>query len=139
MPTPIVGLGTTFEYASVLSPTIFVTLTGVTGVTFSGDKVSTEKTTNMLTTGGVDTYIAGTIEPGSVDVKCWYEPGDATQVALEAARVAAIAVPFKVIYPLSLGSASFSGIIESMTKAFPLDKNATLDVKIKISGPVTIV
>ena len=46
MPAPFVGLGTTFEFASVLSPATFTTLTGVTSVAFSGDKVSTEKTTN---------------------------------------------------------------------------------------------
>jgi hypothetical protein len=138
MSAPIVGLGTTAEFASVLSPATFTTLTGVQSVAFSGDKVSTEKTTNMLTANGVDTYISGTQEPGTCDIKCQYEPGDASQVALEAIRLAGQAVPFKIVYPLSLGSAAFSGIVESMTKNFPLDKVCTLDVKVKISGPVTI-
>jgi hypothetical protein len=139
MSNPIVGLGTTVSYATVLSPTTFTVLVGVNSIAFSGDKVSTEKTTNMLTTSGVDTYIAGTQEPGTLDVKCWYEPGDTTQVGLEAIRLVGAAVPFKVTYPLSLGSKSFSGIVESATVSLPLDKPATIDYKIKLSGPWTIV
>jgi len=37
---------------------------------------------------------------------------------------------------LSLGTASFFGIVESVTRAFPLSKVATFDVKIKVSGPI---
>jgi len=138
MSNPIVGLGTTFEFASVGSPTVFTTLVGVNDVKFSGDKVSTVKTTNMLTASGVDTYISGTQDPGTCDVKCFYEPGDASQVALEAIRLAGVAVNFKALYPLSLGSKSFSGIVESATIALPLDKDASIDYKIKLSGPWTI-
>jgi hypothetical protein len=93
----------------------------------------------MLTASGVDTYISGTQEPGTVDVKCFYMPGDTSQAALAGIRTAGLAVPFEVLYPLSLGSRTFSGIVESLTVAYPLDKPATLDVKIKITGPVTYV
>jgi hypothetical protein len=133
---PFIGLGTVVEFASVLSPAVFMSLAGVDAVAFSGDKVSTSKTTTMATTSGVDTYISGTQEPGTLDVKCQYLPGDASQTALEAIRLAGAAVNFEVIYPLSLGNKAFSGIVESMTVVLPLDKPATLDVKIKISGPV---
>ena len=85
----------------------------------------------------MDTYIAGTQEPGSVDVKAYFEPGDASLIALEAARLAGLAIPFTVVYPLSLGTATFSGIIESITRSIPLDKTATLDIKIKVTGPIT--
>jgi hypothetical protein len=139
MAGPIVGLGTVVEFATVLSPAIFTSITDVEDVKFSGDKTSISKTTNMLSTNGVDTKLSGTQDPGTCDVKCFYVPGDASQIALEAIRLSGAAVNFKVLYPLSLGSASFSGIVESMTKAFPLDKPATLDVKIAISGPITIV
>ena len=66
MSNPIVGLGTSFEFATVLSPTTFTVLAGVNSI-------------------------------------------------------------------------AFSGIVESLTVAYPLDKPATLDVKIKITGPVTYV
>ena len=135
--TPFVGLGTTVQFATVISPAVFTSLLGVTAVAFSGDKTSTSKTTNMLTTSGVDTYISGTTEPGTLDVKCILSPGDSSLTALEAIRNAGAPVNFEVIYPLSLGSVTFSGIVESVTRAIPLDKEATVDIKIKITGVVT--
>ena len=137
MSNPVVGIGDSFEFATVASPTTFTTLAGVQSISFSGDKVATEKTTTMATANGVDTFISSTQDPGSVDVKCLYEPGDTTQIALEAIRLAGQAVQMKALYGSS-NSTTFSGIVESLTRAFPLDKPATLDVKIKITGPWTI-
>jgi Lambda phage tail tube protein, TTP len=136
--TPYVGIGDSFEFATAASPTTYTTLNGVTNVAISGDKVSTEKTTTMATTNGVDTFIAGTQDPGTCDVKGLFYPGDTTMIALEAIRLSGVAVPIKVLYGSS-NSCSFSGIVESLTPAFPLDKPATLDVKVKISGPKTYV
>ena len=135
---PIVGLQDSIEFASVASPTIFTILNGVTSVTISGDKVASEKTTQMGSAGGVDTYISSTQEPGTCDVKAFFAPGDTTQVALEAIRAAGSIVAFKVLYGSS-NSCAFSGIVESLTPAWPLEKPATLDVKIKITGPKTYV
>jgi hypothetical protein len=137
--TPIVGLGTTVEFSTVGSPTTYTVLNGVNDVKFSGDKVTTDKTTSMLSPGGVDTRIAATQDPGTCDIKCYYLPGDDTQVDLEAIRAAGQAVNFKVLYPMSLGSKSFSGIVETATISLPLDKTATIDYKVQLSGPWTIV
>jgi len=54
-----------------------------------------------------------------------------------AIKNAGFAVNWQIIYPLALGVATFSGIVESVTRAFPLSKVATLDIKVKISGPVS--
>lgn len=134
--TPIVGLGATFEFASVASPTTYTTLTGVDDISFTGDKVQTEKTTDMATTDGVDTFISSTQDPGTCDVKGFFLPGDASQVALEAIRLAGKAVNMKATYGSS-NSCSFSGIVESFTPTFPLEKPAKFDLKIKISGAKT--
>jgi hypothetical protein len=138
MSGPYVGIGDAFEFATVASPSTYTTLDGVESISISGDKVETSKTTTMASTNGVDTFIAGTQDPGTVDVKGFFLPGDASQVALEAIRLAAQPVNFKVTYGSS-NSCTFLGIVESMTPAFPLDKPATLDVKIKITGPKTYV
>jgi hypothetical protein len=138
MSNPIVGIGAQFEFATVISPTVFTALAGVDSITFSGDKVQVEKTTTMATTNGVDTFIGSTQDPGSCDVKAFFLPGDTSQVALEAIRLATIAVQMKALYGTS-NSRTFSGIVESITPSFPLEKPARLDVKIKLSGPWTIV
>lgn len=136
MPNPIVGIGAQFEYATVASPTVFTALAGVTEVTFSGDKVATEKTTTMATTNGVDTFMGSTQDPGSVDVKAFFIPGDTTQVGLETIRAAGVAVNFKVTYGTS-NSCTFSGIVESITNTIPLEKPAIQSIKVKITGAKT--
>lgn len=134
--TPFVGLGSTFAFATVASPTVFTTLVGVNNVAFSGDKVSTDKTTHMLSTNGVDTYLAGTTEPGTCDVKAQFLRGDASHLGLLTIKNAGLAVNFQVTYPGG-GFDSFSGIVESYTPSIPLDKVASVDIKIKITGPIT--
>jgi hypothetical protein len=134
MSNPIVGIGDSFEFATVASPTTFTTLAGVTSIAISGDKVATEKTTTMATVSGVDTFIGSTQDPGTADVKGWFLPGDTTQVALEAIRLAGVGVPMKALYG-STNSCSFTGLIESFTPSWPLEKAATFDLKVKISGP----
>jgi hypothetical protein len=131
----IVGIGNAFEFASVASPSTYSTLAGVTSFNRSGDKVSMEKTTTMATANGVDTFKSSTQDPGSFDVKGDWYPGDTTQIALEAIRAAGTAVSMKGLYGTS-NSVSFTGIVESFTPSFPLEKIATFDLKIKISGPV---
>jgi hypothetical protein len=97
----------------------------------SGEKVENSKTTVMGQS--VDTFIASTTDPGSFDLKCFFFPGDTTQVALEAIKVAGAPVAMKALYGTS-NTTSFSGIVESLVRSFPLEKPATLDVKIKVTG-----
>lgn len=134
MPQPFVGYGLSVTFGSGSPPT---DLAGITGVTFSGDKVATEKTTNMATPNGTDTFIASTDDPGTCDIKCWLLPGDSSQEALKTAKEAKALVPFTVTLPNSLGTRTFEGIVESATPAFPLEKNCTIDFKVKLSGPWT--
>ena len=138
MAGPYVGIGDQFEFATVASPATYTVLAGVTSIAISGDKVAMEKTTTMATAEGVDTFISSTQDPGSVDVKGFFLPGDATQVAFEAIRLSGAAVNMKALYGSS-NSCSFSGIIESFTPTFDLVKPASFDAKIKITGPKTYV
>lgn len=133
--TPFVGLGTTFAFATVAAPTVFTTLAGANSVSFSGDKVATDKTTNFQSASGVETYIASTIEPGSVDVKAQFLRGDVTHLGILAVRDGKAPVNMLVSYPGG-GFDSFSGIVESYTPSIQLEKVATVDIKIKITGPI---
>jgi hypothetical protein len=136
MAGPYVGVGNALEFASVASPATYTTLVGVDSIAISSDKVTISKTTTMASPNGVDTKIASTQDPGMCDVKGFWMPGDATQTALEAIRLAGSVVNFKITYGSS-NSCSFAGIVESFTPAFPLEKPATFDLKIAITGPKT--
>jgi|SRR5882672_9329991 len=133
----ITGVGAAFQFASVASPTTFTTLTGVDDVNFSSDKVHTEKTTTMASATGTDTFISSTQDPGSCDVKAFFEPGDTSQTTFEAIRLAGVAVQMKATYGTS-NSRLFSGIIESATASHPLEKPSRIVYKIKLSGPWTL-
>jgi hypothetical protein len=131
---PIIGYTNQFEFATVASPTTFTALAGVNAISLSGDKVASEKTTVMSATStGVDSFVPSTQDPGSCDVKGLFYPGDTTQTALEAIRVAGSTVAMKVTYGTS-NSCTFYGFVESFTPAFPLEKPATFDLKIKITA-----
>ena len=135
--TPFVGLGTTVQFGPVGSLNTPTTeLAGVTSAAQSGDKVATDKTTNMQSVGGVDTYIASTQEPGSYDIKAQYLPADASHVALCAVRDGKL--PTTVLISFPGGSArQFQGIVESYTPSVTVDKVSMVDIKVKITGPVT--
>lgn len=135
--TVIVGLQDVLEFATVSSPATYTPLNGVTSVARTGDKVQIEKTTTMASTDGVDTFVSSTQDPGGLDAKGFFYPGDTTQVALEAIRLAGTAVNFKVTYNGGSNSFSCSGIVESFTPTWDLVKPATFDLKIKISGVIT--
>jgi hypothetical protein len=136
--TGVVGYTNVFKFGAIASPEVYTVLNGVNSISISGDKVSVEKTTTMSASStGVDTFIPGTQDPGSCDVKGYYIPGDTSQIgtapSIEAYRLAAQPIAFTVLYGSS-NSCTFQGIIESFTFAFPLDKPATYDIKIKITG-----
>jgi hypothetical protein len=136
MANPFVGLGTVVNFGTVANT--YTLLAGVETVSFSGDKVATNKTTTMLSTGGVDTFIPGTQNPGTLDIKAFLLPGDASQLAFDVIRANAspIAAYFQVQYAANAHSKTFQGVIESATPNFPMDKPATIDYKVQISGPV---
>lgn len=138
MSTPLIGYGLAFEFASVLSPTTFTTLEGVQSVTLGSAKVDQIDVTTVDTPNRTKVFLSGLEDPGDVTLTCNYLPGDTSQVALFAIKSAGIAVPMKVVYPNSLGSASFSGLVLSMDISFPLDKECKLTIKAKASGPITI-
>ena len=134
MSVPFVGLDSHVTFGAGSPP---YDLKGITGISFSGDKVAMEKTTDMQTPNGTDTFIASTDDPGTCDIKCWNLPADVSQIALKAAKVAKVEIPFIVSLPGSLGTRTFNGLVESATVGLPLEKNSTIDFKIKITGAYT--
>lgn len=133
--TAFIGLGTIVEFASVAVPTTFTQLNGCTEASFSGGKVATEKTTNLNSTSGYETYTAGPLEGGSMSAKCQHLPADATQIALFAIMNARLPVNFKVVYP-SGQTRQFSGIVEAFDPATSFEKVSMRDLKIKVTGPI---
>src|SRR4029077_12204597 len=122
MSNPLIGYGLAFDFASVLSPAVFTTLEGVQSVTLGSAKVDQIDVTTVDTPNRTKVFISGLEDPGDVTIAGNYLPGDTSQVALWAIKSAGVAVPMKIVYPASLGTASFTGIVLSLDVSFPLDK-----------------
>jgi len=140
---PVVGLGSTLSFASVAQPTTFTKLDGYHDGGFAGNKINSSKTTTSDSTSGVETYIGNTEEPGSFEAKCFFYPGNTSQVALEALKVSRAIVHWKYIMHdasgavITGGTAAFDGFVEQTERKFPIDKPSELEVKVKVSGPIT--
>lgn len=135
-----IGHGTSFELGGGpggSGPEVFTPIAGVLSVDFGSNKVDAHDKTDMLTTGTTRKYVGGLENPGDASVKMNYLPGDTTQASLYTAKDGA-EHNFKVVYPGSVATESFAGIITSIDKAVPDDKLPTLTCKIQISGPKTI-
>lgn len=129
-----IGHGTVFN---LISGSTTTPINGVDSVSFGSDKVDSLDTTNMSTSGISRTYQGGLEDPGDVSVKLQYLPGDTSQGTLFTAKDGTVH-NFSVVYPGSVATETFSGIITSIDKDVPNDKIATLTCKIKLSGTRTL-
>ena len=106
-----------------------------TSVDFGSNKVDTHDVTDMATTGLGRVKIAGLENSGDVSLKYNVKPGDTGQQALETAK--GLLYDFKLVYPGSVRTRSFTGIVTSIDESIPDDKAATKTAKIDISGLIT--
>ena len=127
--------GGSFEYNS--TGVTFAPMDGVTSIEYSGNKVDTVDTTSFSTTGITRTFEGGLEDSGEYTVKANYTPGNASQVAVIGKKDGK-AHDWKVVYAGALGSEAFSGIITSVERSYPDDKECVLTIKIKVSGAITI-
>ena len=102
-------------------------------------KVDTCYTTDTNATAGMKTFTVGLEDAGDCTVTANSLPEDASQEALATVKAGHAATTFAFTYPAAAGGGSktFQGIITSITESVPLDKEAKITVKIKISGAVT--
>jgi predicted secreted protein len=118
-------------------PSVPVTVTKITSIEFSGSKADAVETTNFGTSGTDREYMGGLTDQGDCTVKGNWVPGDTTQTSLHSYFDGDVH-DFQVVYPDSVATESFSGIVTAFDKTIPLDKEAEFTCKIKVSGARTI-
>lgn len=135
--TPFVGYGMQLSFLSLGSE---VTLKGLQSVQFGSNKVDSVETTDTNAVNGVKSYIPGLEDPGDCTVVCNSLPEDTTQQALAALKTAKTVATFGFVYPAAAGGGSktFQGFVTSADENLPLEKEAKITYKIKItSEPLT--
>lgn len=111
-------------------------LARITDVTYSGSKVDTVDTTDTsVGQAGYKTFIGGLQDAGEATVKGIWYPGDASQEYAKA-QIGAVST-FVHTLPNSLGTLSFTGIINNFDHSAPMEKTSEWTLKVKISASVT--
>lgn len=108
----------------------------------SGPEQKAEKddVTNQSSPNFYREWITTLLDGGDVSFAANYIPGDASQTALLTALQARGVEAFTITPPSPNAShvISFNGRVTDFSSKFPVAKAAMLDIKIAVTGPVTI-
>ena len=125
------------EQGNGASPEVFTQISEVRKVSFSGNKVSFADVTNISSPGNYAEKLPTIIEAGELAFDCNYIPSDTSQTSLFTTRDNRTKSNWKVILPGSLGHFSFQAYVASIDPSLDYSKEASLAVKLQITGPVT--
>src|SRR5208282_5686756 len=118
------------------SPYTFTELAEVKKIQFSGTKYDLADVTNMES-GNFREWLPTLADSGEISFEANLIPGDATQQSLIATLNSAILTPVQVVLPNALGTFAFNAYVQTIDRDFPIDKEATISGKLKITGQIT--
>jgi predicted secreted protein len=132
------GRGTKLSYNPVVNPsTGFTDVAELRTIQFTGSKYDLADVTNM-DSGNFREWLPTLADSGELSTSGNYIPSDLSQKDLTSFYNTARLVNWKVTLPNSLGVISFAGYVSSLERDLPVDKEAMVTIKIKITGPITI-
>lgn len=107
-------------------------LTSIGGIAKTADTLDT---TTLDSDGGYRTFTGGFKDGGEVSISGYFEPGDAGQIAMEAAFESGAATPFQIIFPPELGASwSFNGVVTAFSTGADLEELVSFEATVKVSG-----
>jgi len=106
-------------------------------INFTGSKYDLADVTNMES-GNFREWLPTLADAGELSFVCNYLPLDATQALFIQYYNNAVLLYWQVILPGGRGTISFTGYIVSVNTDVPLDKEATISVKVKITGSIVL-
>lgn len=130
------GRGTKLE-AQYGSPLAFTEIAEIKTINFTGSKYDLADVTNMQS-GNFREWLPTLADSGECAFTANYIPGDPTQTELIALFNAATLTTWNVVLPNGLGIISFKGYVVGLDRDIPVDKEASMSGKIKITGVVTL-
>lgn len=129
--------GTEMQYASLLAPTVFVSIGEVTSIQKAGQKRETDDATNMDSTSGYRETIPTLKVGGEYTVAYNFIPDDSGQAGLSTLFESGDRVNWKIVLPGTKGHFTFVAFVSDYGNFdFPMDKKAKTSVKITVTGPV---
>lgn len=153
MSKAVSGIGLKLQRGDGASPEVFTTVAEVLSIKGPSEKLDTHDVTNMDSpaaagyTGIYREFIATLLDGGDVTFDINYLPNDASQLGLSGDRKNKILRDFQIVLPndplssplASLGTLVFKAYVVEGGYDFPIDKQMTESIKLKITGPVNYV
>jgi predicted secreted protein len=127
--------GTVIQYEAPGS-VAFSLLAEIKEINFSGAKYDLADVTNYES-GNFREFLTTLADSGEVSFTGNYVPGDASQSALLGFFNNGTLVSWQVVLPQGLGTITFKAYVSSLEHNLPLDKEATITGKLKITGAVS--
>jgi hypothetical protein len=139
------GLGLVLSIGTNNSPIVYTQVGEVKSVAGPDLKAETADVTNVQSPGGVKEFLPTLVDPGELSFPVNYVPTDPGQEAVYNALVASpkVRLPFELALPVSsiqtpgfthAGYWTFTGLVVGFAIETPYDKEATVTIKIKLSG-----
>jgi predicted secreted protein len=127
--------GTVISYETPLTSSVITPLAEIKQIDFTGAKFDLADVTNYQS-GVFKEWLTTLADSGEVSFTGNYIPTDASQQALLGFFNAGLLVSWIVTLPNSLGTITFKAYVQSLEHNLPLDKEATITGKLKITGAV---
>ena len=111
---------------------------------FSGQKLDLADVTNFES-GQFREYLATLLDSGEVTFKGNFIPSDASQAAVLTLFNGATRAAWQIVLPidpntgLPFGHFTFQAFVSGFEWGLPIDKEATISGKLKVTGPITFV
>jgi predicted secreted protein len=115
--------------------TYFQALAEIKSISFTGAKYDLADTTNYES-GNFREWLTTLADSGEVKFEGNYLPGDPSQSSLLGFFNNGTLVSWNIGLPNSLGNITFKAYVSSLEHNLPLDKEATINVTLKITGTV---
>jgi len=132
MSNAVSGVGTTFKRSNMLSSPTFAAIAEISSIKGPDKKRNVIDVTSLDSTGGYREFIAAFRDGGQVvmDMNFTRAGYDDMNDDFEIETL----VDYQIVFPESIGTFEFSGLVTDIGNSIPLDDKITMSVTIKVSG-----
>jgi len=126
--------GTVINYKA--EPSVgYITLAEIKEFSFTGSKYDLAEITNYES-GNFKEWLTTLADSGEVSFSGNYIPGDPSQAGLLSYFKSGTLLAWQVILPNNLGTIVFNAYVSGLDYSFPLDKQAMVTGKLKVTGVI---
>lgn len=138
----IAGRGSKFQYSTNPPSVAYTVASEIKTIAMSGMKADLADVTNMQSSNFRE-YLPTLNDSGDLSLTGNLIPNDSTETDLvgffnnQTLVTYQVVLPATAVYPTSAGTFTFKAFVSSIDRTIPVDKEATISIKLKITGQIT--